>query len=266
MATPTEYPQILLTSLASNQSVPRWMRRFSPRVASARQVKALHRLPELTVVRAGAPETVLGRRGFLSLLASRFDRTPLPAKIVFLFDDERAVTSAQELRKVLEFFDRTADVEFARGRQQATLALDTAFAKIWADLDRPKSQVPDNDPVGKLRSVLAATADLRTDSGKLSAHRVGEAFGLAVAELAEMVGRSRQTVSKTPQAEALQPLLAPFERIARLRTVLAKSDFLRWLNMPNEHLAGSSPLGLIREGKVEAVADLAQDMLTGSPA
>lgn len=261
---PPEYPKVLLTGLTQQPPVPRWIQRFSPRVASPKQVRALARLPELTVVRAEAPETVLAHQGFLSALAAQLHKTPVPAKIVFVFEGENTATDARQLLKVLTFFDRAADVEFARGSQQAAFALDAAFAKIWADVARPTKESRDTDPLAKVKSVLAATADLRADSGKLSAPRVAEAFGLAVAELAELLGRSRQAVSKTPEGEALQPLLAPFERIARLRTVLSKADFLRWLNMANEQLDGSSPLEVIRKGQVDAAADLAQDMLSGS--
>ena len=70
---------------------------------------------------------------------------------------------------------------------------------------------------------------------------------------------------KTDDAEALQPRLFPFERIARLRAVLPASDFRSWLNMPNEELEERTPIELVRNGKAEVVADLAEDMLTGSP-
>jgi len=36
--------------------------------------------------------------------------------------------------------------------------------------------------------------------------------------------------------------------------------------MPNEEFDGRAPLEVIRGGQVEAIADLAEDMLTGSPA
>jgi uncharacterized protein (DUF2384 family) len=122
-----------------------------------------------------------------------------------------------------------------------------------------------DDPLGRLKSIIAATADLRAASGRLSARRVAEAFGMTLAQLATAIGKARQTVWKTDDAEALQPRLFAFERTARLRTVLSESDFRSWLNMPNEQLDDRTPIELIRNGEADTVADLAEDMLTGSP-
>jgi hypothetical protein len=122
-----------------------------------------------------------------------------------------------------------------------------------------------DDPLGRLKSVIAATADLRAPSGRLSARRVAEAFGLTLAQLAAAIGKARQTVWKTDDAEALQPRLFPFERIARLRTVLPESDFRSWLNMPDGQLDDRTPIELLRNGEADTVADLAEDMLTGIP-
>jgi len=122
-----------------------------------------------------------------------------------------------------------------------------------------------DDPLGRLKSTIAATAHLRAASGRLSARRVAEAFGLTLAQLAAAIGKARQTVWKTDDAEALQPRLFAFERIARLRTVLSETDFRSWLNMPNEQLDERTPIEVVRSGKAEVVADLAEDMLSGSP-
>jgi len=94
---------------------------------------------------------------------------------------------------------------------------------------------------------------------------VASVFGLSVAELAALIGRTRQTASKTPDADSLQPLLQPFERVARVRAVLSQNDFRKWLHLANDELDGRTPLEAIRHGKVAVVADLVEDMLTGSP-
>jgi transcriptional regulator with XRE-family HTH domain len=164
---------------------------------------------------------------------------------------------------VLTYFDRPADIEFVRLPGDVHFRLDEAVAKIWAEQDAKREPVA--DPLREIKSVIAATADLRTASGRLSAQKVGKAFGLSLAELAGLLGRSRQAVSKTGDAESLQPGLAPFERIARLGAALSRSNFLRWLRMPNEQLEGLSPLDAIRDGRVAEIADLAEDMLTGNP-
>lgn len=86
-----------------------------------------------------------------------------------------------------------------------------------------------------------------------------------MAELAGLIGKSRQSVSKTEDAESSQESLAPFARIARLRAVLSDDDFRVWLNLPNDALDGITPLAMIRGGGSDVVADLAEDMLSGSP-
>lgn len=156
-------------------------------------------------------------------------------------------------------------MEFARGPEQGALALEGAVAKIMVDR-RQEARVEASDPLGQVRRVVAATADLRSDAGRLSAGRIAEVFGLSAAGLAALLGRSRQTVAKTEDAPGLQPALRPFERIARLRAVLPAGDFRRWLNQPSPALGDRSPLDVIRGRQAEAVADLVEDMLSGSPA
>jgi hypothetical protein len=92
------------------------------------------------------------------------------------------------------------------------------------------------DHLGEVKKVIEATADLRATSGKLSANNVASVFGLSVAELAALVGRTRQTASKTPDADSLQPLLQPFERVARVRAVLSQKEFRKWLHLANDEL------------------------------
>jgi len=123
----------------------------------------------------------------------------------------------------------------------------------------------DSDPLGKLRNTIAATADLRAESGRLSARRVAREFGLTLAQLASAIDKPRQTVWKTDDAEAIQPLLFPFERVARLRTVLSESDFRKWLNMPARELGRRSPIELIRSGDAGTLADFAEEILQATP-
>jgi Protein of unknown function (DUF2384) len=258
-------PDVLLTGPGRGVSVPRWASGFSPRTATAEQFDAIARLPALTIVQTKAPKAILKHETFLQRLAARHDKAPRPSMIVFVFDPTSHTAKAPELQQVLAFFHRTADVQFARGPDEAAFALDQAWAKIMLGQQKPAPKLSQPDPLGQVRSVLAATADLRTAAGRLSAQRVAAAFGLSVAELAALIGRKRQTISKTDDAESLQPALFPFERIARLRTVLPSADFRRWLNMPNSQLDGRPPLDVIRTGQVGVVADFADDMLTGSP-
>ncbi len=254
---------VLLTGPGRKVPVPSWIRRFAPQTATAGEIRRLDRLPRLTVVEAAAPAAVLGRQGFLELLAARHESTPAPSKVVFVFEKPRGGVDADTLAELLGFFDRAADVEFAVGAHQAAFTMEEALAKIVAFLRREPP--PPSDPLGEVRSVLAATADLRAESGRLSAARVAKAFDLPAAEIARLAGKSRQAVSKTDDAESLQAVLRPFERIARLRAALADADFRAWLHSGNDELGGRTPLQVIQGGGAEVVADLAADLLTGSP-
>jgi hypothetical protein len=260
-----ERPEILLTGPGPKVSIPIWLRKFDPNIATESQVRALRQLPGLTVVQAKAPNYLVKHETFIRNLASRHEKTLGPSKILIVFEANSAPAKATALLTWLRYFSRAEDVEFAQGPDHAAFALQEAFAKLWAGLQKEASQAAQQDPLGEVKSVIAATADLRAPSGRLSAQTISEAFGLSGAELARLIGRKRQTVSKTDDAKSLQAALRPFERIARLRSVLSEVDFRSWLNMPNEQLDEFSPLDVIRQGKAGAVADLAENMLLGNP-
>lgn len=152
--------------------------------------------------------------------------------------------------------ERVDVVEYASG-------LATKLSLIEAKL---RFAPPRPSPLDKVKEVIMASSDLRTVKGKLSATAVASAFGLSLSQLASGLGRTRQALSKTPDAGSLQDQLGFFERVARLRTVLPKAAFLKWLRMPNTELDEKRPLELLASGERQVVADLVDDMLTGAPA
>jgi hypothetical protein len=131
-------------------------------------------------------------------------------------------------------------------------------------LDALRSQ-PSAGAVPKV--ALAPTADLREGNGKLSAKLIAEIFDVPLTQLAGWLGRSKQALSKTPDADSLQPLLAPFEQIAALRPAVGDvGAFRKWLRSSHRMLQNKAPLDWIARGRVRAVAELVEDMLTGNPA
>jgi uncharacterized protein (DUF2384 family) len=50
-----------------------------------------------------------------------------------------------------------------------------------------------------------------------------------------------------------------------VRAALSDEDFRNWLHLPSKELGDRTPLDLIRAGRVSVIADLVEDMLTGSP-
>jgi len=264
-----EHPSTILTSPTGDAVVPAALRRYHPTVATPSEINALKRLPELTVVSTERIDTLLSHKAFLRALSDRLEQTPGPSKIVFLFKSKPRAASEREGAKMLvtlfEYFTRPFDVEIAPGIDSVEDALREALAKMVATRNRVGQRGLQNDALGKVKRVIESTADLRASSGKLSANNVAAALGLSVAELAGLIGRSRQAVSKTPDADSLQPLLRPFERVARLRATLSTDAFRKWLHLTNDQLGDRTPLEAVRDGNVRVVADLVEDMLTGSP-
>lgn len=256
-------PEILFTAPAGRVPSPGWAREYAHRVVAGPEIRHLKSLPWLTIVQATAPASIARHSGFLSILAQQTKNSPVPAKVVFLFSDGPRLR-AHDFSAVLRWFPASV-VEFAQGARNGALAVEEAWAKLQKEMGGAPKRGPERDVLGQIKGVIEATSDLRAESGRLSATLVAEAFGVAVAEVARSLGQSRQAVSKTPDAKSLQKGLHLFERIARLRTVLAAKDFVAWLNMARPEFDNRAPIDLVRERKVAIVADLAEDMLTGAP-
>lgn len=124
---------------------------------------------------------------------------------------------------------------------------------------------PRPSPLDQVKGVMAATADLRVANGNLSAERVAKLFGVSLSQLAVWLARSRQALSKTPDADSLQNELAFFEHMARMRVVMPDPEFRKWLRMPNELLGNKSPLDLMAKREWQLMADYVDDALTGAP-
>jgi hypothetical protein len=140
--------------------------------------------------------------------------------------------------------------------------------EMQAVLDQLKAVagVPPSSPLDNVQELLEATSDLRVENGNLSADKVARAFGIRVSDLAERLGRSRQALAKTPDADSVQDDLISFERVARLRALVGKpEDFLKWLRMPNAQLDNQKPLDLMAGERCQIVVNLVEDMLTGAP-
>lgn len=122
------------------------------------------------------------------------------------------------------------------------------------------------DPLGEVRKIAESGKSLRAVSGRLDAKRIADVFGMSHAELARQLGlKSRQTLNKTPDSESLQRLLRPYERIARLRTILSDEAFRAWLNTPNEHLEDRDPpMDYLKAGASAQLADFSENMLAGA--
>lgn len=121
-------------------------------------------------------------------------------------------------------------------------------------------------PLDNVKELVASTEDLREANGNLSAIRIAKAFGISVNQLAQWLRRSRQSLSQAPDADSLQGVLSYFERVARLRSVVASDEqFRKWLRMSHPEIAAKNPLELLARGKWQALADFVDDILSGTP-
>jgi len=121
-------------------------------------------------------------------------------------------------------------------------------------------------PLDQVKAVIESTSDLREANGNLSAARVARLFGVSLSQLAEWLGRTKQSLSKTPDADSLQEPLGYFERVARLRMITnGDAEFRKWLRAPHELLDKAPPLKLLARREWQALADYAEDILTGNP-
>ena len=126
---------------------------------------------------------------------------------------------------------------------------------------------PRPSPLDSMKETFEATRDLRVANGNLSAERIASLYGVSLSQLAAWLGKSRQAVNKTPDADSLQPALAYFEHVARLRLALEGDQaFRKWLRTSQDVLEDESPLELMAQGEWQVVADYVDDMLTGAPA
>ena len=135
-----------------------------------------------------------------------------------------------------------------------------------ADSDATGVAAARKSPLDQVRAVVDSTADLRESNGNLSAVRVAKLFGVSLSQLAGWLGRTKQAMSKTPDADSLQEALGYFERVGRLR-LLTKDDaeFRKWLRMPHPDVVGKNPLELLARGEWQALADFVESILTGTP-
>jgi len=121
-------------------------------------------------------------------------------------------------------------------------------------------------PLDQMKAVMEATSDLRETNGNLSAVRVAKVFGVSLGQLARWLGRTKQALSKTPDADSLQESLGYFERVARLRIITdGDANFRKWLRTSHELLDDAPPLELLAKGEWQSLVDYVEDILTGTP-
>jgi hypothetical protein len=181
---------------------------------------------------------------------------------------QRGVAGAELASLLAQLSEQKGRLERLLVRVDEVLGAATGTGKAAAVAESASRGVAParQSPLDKVKAVLEATADLRGANGNLSAVRVAKLFGVSVSQLASWLGRTKQAVSKTPDADSLQDALGYFERVARLR-MITKDDgeFRKWLRTPHELLDKAAPLEVLAKGEWQVMADYVEDALTGAP-
>jgi hypothetical protein len=154
--------------------------------------------------------------------------------------------------------------ELVEARQHVVHLLERVDEVLAGESIRSEKQARPS-PLDHVKEVMAATEGLRVANGNLSAERIAKLYGISTSQLSDWLGRTRQAVAKTPDADSLQEALGYFERVARLTAVMSADGFRKWLRMPHADVAAKNPLELMAKGEWQAVADFVDDMLTGTP-
>ena len=172
--------------------------------------------------------------------------------------------SYDDYLKVYRHFPSLAGrIEVALGKDALEHRVWEAMAKYIAASESRRSTL---DPLSAALEVQETRSRLVSPkTGRLDASKIADALGMSLAKLATIIGKSRGTVNKTPDAPALQDALRPYERILRLKARLPDEKLFTWLEAPNRHLDDRTPRSLIEDGRAEIVADLVEDALTGQP-
>jgi hypothetical protein len=113
----------------------------------------------------------------------------------------------------------------------------------------------------------ALTTDLRDDaSGRVSAEKIVDLFGINLATLSRAAGISKQGLAQKPDSVKAQGILRLFERIARLRShpqFKEPAALKKWFRKPLPIFSNHSAEELFEAGKLDVVAEKVDQMLTG---
>lgn len=179
---------------------------------------------------------------------------------------QSGVAGSELVSLLAQLSEEKSQVERLLARVEEVLRGATAPSRHFGGATAPVVAAPRKSPLDKVQGVLATTADLREANGNLSAVRVAKLYGVSLSQLAGWLSRTKQAVSKTPDADSLQNALSYFERVARLRLVVKDDgEFRKWLRTPQPDVVGKNPMELLARGEWQALADFVDDILSGTP-
>lgn len=260
MTATTESVPLYFADASKPPVIPPWARHFNAHAASMTDVWSGGPPSGVFVVNVKNP-TELAKCGPGKVAhRGKFQPKEKLAQWVIQFA-ESGEFSVQEMAQTLKCFPHAVSrVDLTGRKTHLKERVMEAMAKVAAEQEEAFP-----DALAEAKEVIEATGPLLAPSGRLSAYAIADLFGLKKAHMAALLGRSPQALAKTPDAPAIQEGLRPFERAARLRAVFKDEQFRAWLQRKNHHLDDHSPMDLIEAGRPNVVADLVENMLTGTP-
>ena len=255
----SEQPDVLIASPKKTSRLPRLTASWRPRTATVDSLlKGKTHPAQITILDVDTSVQLTDLGALMDNLKRQLEATDSNFVILSFGSPESRETKI----RLLESISYPERVEISEDPRQVSGLLDNVAAKI----EVLSKQKPRSSPLDAVKEVVAATSRLRQKNGNLSAIPIAKLYGVSVAQLADWLGRSRQAVSRTPDAESLQDKLEYFERVARLLTVLPREEeFRKWLRMRNPNLSNESPMEWITQKRWQALADFVDDILTGAP-
>lgn len=124
---------------------------------------------------------------------------------------------------------------------------------------------PSHSRPGTLRVPLQELHDPRC--GRLDAAKFAGYLDVPLKRLAEALGKTYSATHKTPAAPDVQPFLQSVKTsLVILEDVLGdRPAVLAWLNHPHADLGGRTPLDVILQGHPNAVKNMLQAAVMGTP-
>ncbi len=103
--------------------------------------------------------------------------------------------------------------------------------------------------------------------GDFDALKMAKVLAVSNSQIAQILGVSRQALSKTPASARLQPTLQHLDQLlVRLKGLTGSLENSRvWLKTGHPDFAGKAPLEYLLEGKFEVVEDLIEAIEMGLP-
>jgi hypothetical protein len=239
--------------------VPTWAKRdYNARPTTVQDLISKPR--GVSVLRTANPKQILKKQAdYQPLFQKLIADNGVHFRLVFSFEDVQQ-GDPEEIAEVLRITPGIATgIDLALKKEDLPNSLLEAIVKL-------RSTWQEGDALGEWQSVSKAGRDLRAPSGRLDAKKIATVFGIPQTVIARLTNKTKQAVSKTPDAPALQQKLSAFEQVARLRALFDDEQFRAWLNTPNSHLENEmTPLDFIKAGGVEELGNLVSNMLTGAP-